>query len=98
MFSKTVRAALVGSSAALLVAIVPLRNSAVQEFAVLKRIAEDRIALSGASRLPTDSLPRSAGVEGSPRVLSPSPVQPVMDVSTIEVPASPETLPAAPEA
>jgi soluble lytic murein transglycosylase len=97
MINRTFRAAFFGSSAALIVAIVPLRNGAIHELKVLKRVAEERTALFDASKLSTALLPRGFGAvprrsgpaapAPAPEAASPPAAQPELDVLALEVPA-----------
>jgi soluble lytic murein transglycosylase len=103
------RALLGASTAALLIAIVPFGSGALQELGVLKRIAEDRLALAAASLLSTASLPPPTLGEPNNRAADPpAPVPPegdstatasVAPVAGPEAPASaqPDSPTAAPE-
>ena len=95
--------ALLGASAAaLLIVSVPFGNGAMHEFGVLKRIAEERVALLKAAGLPTDALPQvlvPRGWEASADGLSASEDRPVdaSSIASFDIPIPPEAPAAAPE-
>ena len=95
MTSWRMRALFGASAAALLVAVVPFGSGAVHELGVLKRVAEERVALLSAAKLSTETLPRNRNprAEGAAsEAVSPSQAPPEFDTAplvNIELPAPP---------